>query len=184
MPKLYHRTSKSYVRRVLGYRKEFFLWALENVKPGSLIQTCMGFNERVKHVIWERRRVCWWDKEREAYRFSHANGWVVTNATILSEYYQHSLDSCCWRPATQEQLERDYVTYVENMNWEEDKRLGWSTDADRDRARERAAIIRSGGHIYDKDGVPLERKTDLEPVDWTEQYDEPTLKRGWQFVEW
>lgn len=186
MPKLYHRASKSYVRRALGRNKEFFLWALANLKPGSLIQTCMGFNERIKHVIWERRRVCWWDEEREDYRFSHANGWVMTNATILSEYYQHDLRSCCWRPASREKLERDYVAYVEDkdLHWEEDKRLGWSTDADRDRARERAALIRSGGHIYDQDGIPLERKADITPVNWSEHYDEQTLRQGWYFVSW
>lgn len=140
--KLYRNTTKRIAKKKIGRRWAKFNFASQ-LKPGDLISTCKGYNEKILEIT-----PCWTN-------YGLAKGEYICDFDIITESGSScSLMHCCTTPT--ETLE-EVIAYWKSFNTEEGRKWledmwekGWKCWR-----RNLLDDLRDGKQVFDKDGQPL-----------------------------
>lgn len=133
--KAYINTTKRIAKKRLGKRWKKTLFGL-TLKPGDLIATCKGYNERIKEIIplWTNYKL--------------SKGEYITDFDIITESGSCcSLMNCCSKQETKEEI-LSYYNLEGIENWMKmAEKNGWKIS-------KIYHGLKAGKDVFDEDGQP------------------------------
>lgn len=134
------RVAKKYLKRyasdwMLDPRAKVFA----NLKPGDIVNTCSGFNNKIKQII--------------PYYFAVGKGQVLFSIDLVMEKGSVcDAQMCGVEPArSREDIEAEMLQFYKQILKEE----RFFSPKDKEITEKNLAILESGGHIADENGMRL-----------------------------
>lgn len=143
--RLYKHVSRLAVRRSINRQLEKRLVWASRLKPGDLINSCTGFNERIVTVD---REVC----------YTRHNGWFVYDFIFLTEATGCALVGCGVKdPLPRDYIENRHLEFLTNYISSGQAKTWYGLDSQKyeafmARSAKIIETLKSGGHICDEDG--------------------------------
>lgn len=112
--RLYHHLPKRIAKKHMRY-SWFKLNYAKNLKPGDLISTCVGYNERIKEIIpvWTR--------------YGLSKGRYIIDFNIFTDKHSCSLCCCCTCPTeTLEEVMEYWTSWIPTWEREVDRSKPWN----------------------------------------------------------